>query len=105
MCDPAERKSHTDKQRLLAQYTGRIALAYPLATREAIIGKMLHVSRFTVRKNKLRHPLPNDWRELKAVPTDRKVLFTLVFLTLQRLIRYYSMKKNAIPIFGSCALI
>ena len=66
---------------------------------------MLHVSRLTARENKLGHPLPNDWRELEAVHTVRKLLFALVFLTLQRLVRYYSMKKDTIPIFGSCALI
>jgi len=66
---------------------------------------MLYISRLTARENKLCHPLSNDWRELEAVHTVRKLLFALVFLTLQRLVRYYSMKKDTIPIFGSFALI
>ena len=78
---------------------------YFFTLRKTIIGKMLHVSRFTACENKLGHPLPNDWRELEAVPTDRKLLFPLDFLTLQRLVRYYSMKKDTISIFGSCTLI
>src|SRR6266566_3700676 len=56
--------------RYLAQYTGGIAWAYLFTLRETIIGKMLHVSRFTTRENKLRHPMPNDWRELETMTTE-----------------------------------
>jgi hypothetical protein len=58
---------------------------------------VLHIIRFLACQNELRQPLPNNRRELKAVPTDRKVLFTVDFLTLWRLARYFSMKKNELP--------
>jgi len=55
---------------------------YLLALRETLEGKRFHITRFLACQNELREPLPNNRRELKAVPTDRKVLFEVDVLTI-----------------------
>jgi hypothetical protein len=55
---------------------------YLLAPRETVKGKVLHITRFLACQNELRQPLSHNRRELKAVLTDRKVLFEVDVLTI-----------------------
>ena len=61
-----------------------IARANFFATCETVIGKMLHIFGFFTCEDELRHPLSDDGRELKTVPTDREVLSQVGILMLQR---------------------
>ena len=46
-----------------------------------------------------------NWHKLFLPENTVTNVLDLVFLSLQRLVRYYSMKKDTIPIFGSCTFI
>lgn len=81
----------------LPQHTWWIAWTYFSALGDPVEGEMLHIERFTTWENKLRHPLPNDWRELEDVPTDWKILPMLGFLACALLVAFCSMKMNERP--------
>jgi hypothetical protein len=52
---------------------------------------MLHILRFCIGQDKLCHPLPNNWRELETVHTDRKVPPQVDFLACALPVCYSTM--------------
>lgn len=77
-----------------SKHSRRVAWANLPPGIESIKGEMLHVTGFLAGQNELCHPLPYNRRELESIHSGRKVLSSVVFLTLWRLVRYYSMKKD-----------
>ena len=65
--------------RVLTKDARGIPWANFFAPRETIIGEMLHIARLFACEDELCHPLSDDGRELEAVPTDTKLLPSMIY--------------------------